>query len=108
MEANMDEFAIKVEYSQDNLMKCKCGQCPVQGDSQCAMDGMRELQDMMESSADPPPPPDAPVLYCGQGTASCHDLDFSQTCICSSCQVWSENGLGSWKYCKSGSASEIG
>ena len=109
-----------VQFTMDNVMKCQCGSCPVQGESQCAIDKMRSMKSMMP--ADPsggleaqpmgqmmaPRPEMVPGMYCSTGTASCGDLDFMQKCICPTCAVWQENDLGSMKYCRNGSAADNG
>ena len=49
---------------------------------------------------------DLPGPYCSNGVAFCKDLDFTKTCICSSCQVFKDFSLGKGKptsyYCKNG------
>ena len=36
---------------------------------------------------------DMPGPYCANGAASCGDLDYSKTCLCSSCQVFKDFNL---------------
>jgi len=53
-----------------------------------------------------PKPEDMPGPYCAIGMAVCKDLDYTKTCLCSSCPVFRDFGLGKGKpniyYCKNG------
>jgi len=116
MEASREEFARKVhvDFSDENITKCRCGQCPVQEESRCALDKTQAMSQMaqtieeMPGLDDPPAPEDVPGVYCSTGTATCSDLDYSRNCICASCDVWQEHGLSAWKYCQTGSADIMG
>lgn len=88
----------KVEYSQENIDKCWCGQCPVQIGSACA----KALYEASKNLAELPPPEQLGGLYCSTGKAICDDLEFVNLCNCPSCLVWAENGLSSNHYCKLG------
>jgi hypothetical protein len=92
-----------VEFTQANIDRCQCLSCPVQAKSQCAMDKRAQMQGQTDMS-----PQDVPKVYCSQGEATCGDLDFSKNCICPTCEVWSENDLENYKYCRDGDASRIG
>lgn len=94
-----------VEFSRDNVMKCMCGECPVQADSSCVADKNTGLEEAMTAGLDPMPAQDqVPGLYCSAGTASCTDLNFAELCICGECAVFIDNKLGGWKYCEQGAA----
>lgn len=98
-----------VEFSQDNLMKCICGQCPTQKESSCAAQKRTALMEAMQGGMQGmPAAADVAGMYCSTGTATCGDLDYSQNCICSGCAVFAENGLTQWKYCERGDAVAIG
>ncbi|MBI5232233.1 MAG: DUF2769 domain-containing protein [Coriobacteriales bacterium] len=112
-----------VAFTADNIMKCQCGNCPVQDESACAADKMQALAPMMEQmqgmmgegsammsaqSGMLPSGEDLPGMYCSSGTATCNDLDFDQNCVCPSCKVYTENDLANWKYCNQGSAEQVG
>jgi len=110
----------KVPLNEDVIMKCQCGMCPVQANSECAkpkiMLGMemkkKMTPEMMKSmtmeqkAAMMPKPEDMPGPYCAIGVAACKDLDFSKMCICPGCQVFKEYDLMNAKpmgtYCKNG------
>lgn len=87
--------AFKVPYSSANINKCRCSQCPVQADSQCAQDKIKSSKQKMESmpSGEVPSPEEVPGIYCSTGKATCQDLDPNRKCICGSCEVWNEYGL---------------
>jgi hypothetical protein len=93
-----------VEFTMANVDKCQCTNCPVEANSSCASGKMQAMQ----GAQGMPAPRDVPKVYCSQGTASCGDLDFSQRCVCPTCQVWQENGLSNYKYCQNGSAAQQG
>ena len=88
-----------VDFTMENLAKCQCMNCPVQANSAWAAKKMAAM-----NMASMPAAQDTPKVYCSTGTAACGDIDFSQSCICGTCVVWAENGLGNWKYCQNGSA----
>ncbi len=70
---------MKVPDSQENLMKCICGQCPTY--NQC-------MKDKMEG------------LFCARGKSSC-DIE-KKGCICGQCPLFSEFGLENLYYCLTG------
>jgi hypothetical protein len=92
-----------VEFTIENVTECQCGNCPVQEMSTCVSAQMAAM-DVRAT----PTPRDTPKVHCSKGTTTCDDLDFSQSCICGTCAVWAENGLGNWKYCRNGSAETQG
>ena len=95
-----------VDYSEDNVQKCWCGQCPVQKQSSCAKDSMQQASQSLEHH-EMPDPKVLPGLYCATGTATCGDLKPTERCFCPECLVWGENVLPANHYCAQGSASQI-
>jgi hypothetical protein len=95
-----------VEYSEDNVNKCWCGQCPVQKESSCAKDGFQEASKDLEQHK-MPDPKDMPGLYCSTGKATCDDLKPVERCLCSECLVWGEHTLPANHYCVQGSATQL-
>jgi hypothetical protein len=85
----------KVPYTTSNINKCMCSECPVQADSQCAMDKLRKSKKEAEKlpAGQAPNPEDVPGIYCSTGKARCQDLNFERQCICGSCEVWKEYDL---------------
>jgi hypothetical protein len=93
-----------IEFNMGTVGKCQCPGCPVQAQSNCAMDKLDTLKKIMGS--DPPEatvakekeimshPEHVPGVYCATGTAACPDLDPNKMCQCSTCDVWKENRLG--------------
>jgi len=84
-----------VPYSEENINRCRCPQCPVQADSRCAQDEIQSSKQAMENlpAGEIPNPEDVPGVYCSEGKARCEDLDFGRQCICNSCDVWKEYDL---------------
>ncbi|HEY3317398.1 MAG TPA: DUF2769 domain-containing protein [Coriobacteriia bacterium] len=123
-----------VAYNADNVMKCQCTSCPVQGESACAMDKVHAMSGMMEKMRAMmaggqgmsgmsggmsgmseqhgemmlPSAQDMPGMYCSTGTATCGDLDYTKGCICPTCAVYTDNQLDNTKYCNKGSAAQVG
>lgn len=95
----------QVAFTQANVDRCRCTACPVQTSSGCVS---QKAQAMEGRGIGGTRQQDVPNAYCAQGTASCGDLDFAQRCVCPTCEVWQENGLGNYKYCQNGSAERIG
>ena len=93
-----------VEYSQENIDKCWCGQCPVQVGSKCAS----ALYEAAKAVAGLPEPQKLGGLYCSTGSAICDDIELVNLCNCPGCLVWSENALASNHYCGQGSARDVG
>ena len=112
----------KVKFSPEAIIKCRCGVCPVQFRSVCAipkkkyrneildemtpetLQGMtKEQVSTMLLKADSLPGP-----YCVTGVAACKDLDFSKMCLCSACQLFKDLSLMTGKptsyFCKGGRA----
>ncbi|WP_410508789.1 DUF2769 domain-containing protein [Methanosarcina hadiensis] len=85
----------RVAYSLENINRCKCSQCPVQADSQCAQDKLKSSEQKIKSmpAGEVPPPEDVPGIYCSTGKATCQDLDPGRQCICGTCDVWKEYNL---------------
>ncbi len=93
-----------VEYTQANVDKCWCGQCPVQVGSTCATE-LYEAAKVLEGL---PAPERLGGMYCATGKAICHDLALVNLCNCAACLVWSEHELASNHYCAHGSAEDVG
>ena len=93
-----------VEYTQDNIDKCWCGQCPVQADSECAA----AMYEASLDSAELPPPAKLGGLYCATGKAVCDDITPVNLCNCPACLVWAEHDLASNHYCVRGMAEDLG
>jgi hypothetical protein len=101
----------KVPYTQENATMCICTRCPVQAESACARDKVRQMEEMMAKGMPEgmmPPPVDIPGLYCASGVAACRDLDFSKMCICGGCPVWDKCKLADGEpagfFCRAGKA----
>jgi len=115
-----------VQFTQDNVMKCQCDNCSVQANSSCAMDRLQQVNQAMQggqmgSQGGPGAmqsmttqtigglsAQDVPQVYCSTGQSTCGDLDYTQNCICPTCDVWRENDLANYKYCRDGDATRIG
>jgi hypothetical protein len=97
---------INVPFNVENVKKCRCPVCPVQHNSQCTKDKLAKLEETLKELV--LAPKYIPGEYCSQGTAACNDIDAKQTCICDTCQVFSEytleNGEPAEKYCRDGKA----
>jgi hypothetical protein len=87
--------ASKVPYNRANINKCRCSQCPVQADSQCVKQKIKNSKKEMATmpSGEVPPPEEIPGIYCSTGKATCQDLDPSRQCMCGACEVWYEYNL---------------
>ena len=112
----------KVPLDEDVIMKCQCGMCPVQANSECAKPKIMMRTEMMkkmtpemtkdmtmeQKAAMMPKPEDMPGPYCANGVAVCKDFDLSKMCICSGCQVFKDFNLNKAKpniyFCKDGKA----
>jgi hypothetical protein len=99
----------KVPFSEENIKKCVCTKCPVQGKSQCVKEKMEAMSKMMGDPGNTgmmPKPEAIPGMYCSTGRATCKDTDYAQMCICGSCLVWQENALANGKpmgyFCRDG------
>jgi hypothetical protein len=84
-----------VSYVGENISRCKCPQCPVQADSQCAQDKIKSSREAMEymPAGDVPKSEYIPGMYCSKGKSLCKDLNFDKQCICGSCDVWKDYDL---------------
>ena len=101
--------AQKVPYTQENATLCICTKCPIQSESTCAGEKVRQMEAMMARGMPEgmmPPSADLPGLYCATGFATCKDLDFSKMCMCGGCPVWEKYKLASGKpmgyFCRDG------
>jgi hypothetical protein len=99
----------KVPFNKENAMKCICGNCPVQIQSECSAAKAGKIKEMMEKAEEKMPPSDeVPGLYCASGIAACEDLETDKVCICMQCPLWAEydlsSGLPVGYYCRDGEA----
>jgi hypothetical protein len=88
----MPTKASKVQFSQENGMKCICAKCLVQAKSQCSKDKIALVKRLMVEKK-MPKPSDVAGLYCASGKASCEDLNFKDGCICGNCPVFKQHVL---------------
>lgn len=100
-----------IPFNMDNIPRCLCPTCPVQGESSCAKEKMMKMQEIMQSEEKEkmtPSPEDFAGMYCTNGKASCTDIDTSKYCICEDCSVHKEydldNANPTFLYCKDGKA----
>ncbi|TFH23925.1 DUF2769 domain-containing protein, partial [Candidatus Bathyarchaeota archaeon] len=79
------------------MMKCMCGMCPVQAESECSKPKLKMMMDMRNNMSKmtegqmgkmDPKPEMLPGPYCSIGLALCKDLDSNKACICRTCQVY--------------------
>lgn len=96
-----------IPYIKENIIRCLCPTCPVQQNSICTREKMLNIQEILQGDKEPQAD-DFPGLYCGNGEASCDDIDTNKDCVCPDCAVYKENGLDKAKpdflYCKDGQA----
>lgn len=98
----------KVPLTEDVLMSCICGACPVQAESVCSKPKIAKMMEMkanmsMRGSQMPATSmsfaqeqvtsmklklEEMPGPYCSIGVATCTDLDSSKACICNQCKVY--------------------
>ncbi len=99
-------IGVKVPFTKVEAKKCICWQCPVQTKSECIKRNAEKMGEVMTTRYFKPEI--VPGLYCSSGVASCKDLDFTQTCICSGCAVFGDyklaGGQPTHHFCQSGSA----
>ena len=97
---------VKIPFDSSTATMCMCPRCPVQLESNCVSEKMADMT--VALSKEPLHHEEIPAVYCAAGAATCRDLDFKQTCICSSCQVWQSYNLASGQitgyYCREGTA----
>jgi hypothetical protein len=101
----MDQ-STKVTFNSGNVGKCLCPKCPVQAKSQCVSGKLGTITQALLKS--PIVREDIPGVYCSTGTATCKDLDPSQSCICGNCGIFKEANLAQGTpvgyYCRDGYA----
>ena len=99
----------KVPFEPANVKKCVCGGCPVQEKSDC----VKELTDnekeiLKKTEFDEDDSKKLPYSYCSSGHATCPDLDWNKSCLCSSCAVWEKYNLAKAQpqlhFCRDGQA----
>ena len=85
---------MEIDFTPENIKKCLCSECKVQGKSQCVKDKIIMLQ---EKALDEYviEPEEFPALYCASGKEHCHDLDENGKCMCPDCSIYVENDFGS-------------
>lgn len=85
----------EVELMAENIEKCQCPNCPVQGKSTCFQEKIKGVNAIVESEEEDlnQKSEDIPEVYCASGIAACKDLDRNEPCICPTCPVWEENNL---------------
>jgi len=93
-------------FTKENMGRCKCAQCPVQGTSECVKEKLKNLENL--SNNEMPEPKEFPGMYCSNGFAECEDLDPEKECQCPTCENWEEYNLGkadpSKQFCQNGQA----
>jgi hypothetical protein len=96
----------KVPFTTTNVGTCLCPKCPVQAKSQCVSGKLTTIGQALSKS--PLNREEIPGLYCSTGTATCKDLDPTQSCICGNCGVFSQYSLATGTpagyYCRDGFA----
>lgn len=99
-------ISAKVSFTASNVGKCMCPKCPVQAKSQCVGGKLTSIKDALART--PLIREDIPGVYCSTGTATCKDLDPTQSCICGGCAVFSQfnlaTGLPVGYFCRDGFA----
>lgn len=92
----------RVPLGPEVIMRCRCGVCPVQGQSACSEEAKTELllgvsRNVREKKGGRKSlsHEEFPGPYCSIGKAACGDLDPSKPCICGTCVVYKDYGLGS-------------
>ncbi|MCL6472945.1 MAG: DUF2769 domain-containing protein [Firmicutes bacterium] len=96
----------KVDFSVDNLNKCLCPSCPVEGSSDCANERM-EKEQVPKDTSQISNPKLLVRLYCSIGATDCGGFDGLLPCVCPSCPVWDGCELTSRYYCLRGDADEV-
>ena len=102
----MQQVGSKVPFVLDNVSKCLCPGCPVQGQSQCVAGLKSGLAEALKKN--PLKHEEVPGVYCGAGKATCADLDPKKSCMCGQCSVFSRYNLAKGKpagyFCRAGAA----
>ncbi|MDD4358605.1 MAG: DUF2769 domain-containing protein [Candidatus Pacebacteria bacterium] len=97
-----------IDFTKENMERCRCSQCPVQGTSKCVKEKLNNIKNLREDEM--PTSEDFPGMYCANGYAYCEDLDPEKECQCATCGNWKMYNLGnadpSQKYCQNGEAEE--
>ncbi len=104
----MQTLKTVVPFTRQNAKKCRCWECPVQGDSQCIKQNSDKMGDVLTTTYFLPEI--VPGLYCSSGVATCDDIDTSRNCICDTCLVFKNYDLKNNKpygyYCRDGAAAK--
>lgn len=85
---------MEIDFNLENIGKCLCSKCKVQGKSQCVKDNMILLQEKALGSG-LVEPEDFPAMYCASGKEKCNDMDVNEKCRCIDCSIYLENDLES-------------
>ncbi len=105
----MQTVKIIVPFTRQNAKKCRCCECPVQGDSLCVKQNSDRLGDVLVTKYFTSEI--MPGLYCSSGIATCDDIDTNRDCICGTCTVFKNYGLKINKpygyYCRDGAAKHL-
>jgi hypothetical protein len=81
---------MEIEFNHENIEKCLCSGCKVQGKSECVKERLIMLQERALGS-ELIKPEDFPALYCAGGKEQCPDLDEHENCLCPDCIIYIEN-----------------
>lgn len=84
------EIMVNIEFNNENIEKCQCPCCPVQGASKCAYEQLEKVQKINGM----PNPEEVPGIYCISGKTTCEDFNQEGMCQCSKCELWKEYNLG--------------
>lgn len=84
---------MEIEFNRENIEKCLCSSCKVQGNSKCVKEKTIKLQEKALSPAIVRPE-EFPALYCASGEEHCSDLDRNENCLCPDCKIYAANDLG--------------
>lgn len=83
-----------IELNIENIQKCACLECPIQIESKCAQNKIKNMQEMMKIEKNiVPNPRNIPGMYCINGLTSCNDFNTDKTCKCTVCNIFKENKL---------------
>ncbi len=95
---------VDIEFNNENIEKCRCPCCSVQGVSKCAYEKLDKLQNISGM----PNPKEVPGMYCVSGKTECGDFNPGGACQCPQCEVWKEYKLDEGEpagyFCQNGKA----
>jgi hypothetical protein len=97
---------INVPFERNTIKLCRCTVCPVQTSSQCFEERVVKMDEALKAKR--LNTGEIPAAYCAQGNACCTDIDPARSCICPTCQVYSQYHLASGQpelyFCRGGKA----